>query len=46
VTPDDVQALAAPVLGHRVLLTTQAKYGGTARESVLRAIVERLDVPT
>jgi MoxR-like ATPase len=46
VTPDDVQALAAPVLGHRVLLTTQARYGGILRESVLAAIVARLEVPT
>lgn len=46
VTPDDVQALAAPVLAHRVLLTTQARYGGTSRESVLAAILARLEVPT
>ncbi|HEY4015847.1 MAG TPA: MoxR family ATPase [Polyangiaceae bacterium] len=46
VTPEDVQALAAPVLGHRVLLTTQARYSGTLRESVLAAIVARLEVPT
>ena len=29
VSPDDVQALAAPVLAHRIGLTTQARYGGT-----------------
>jgi MoxR-like ATPase len=46
VTPDDVQALAAPVLAHRVLLTTQAKYGGTTAESILAGIVKQLDVPT
>jgi MoxR-like ATPase len=46
VTPDDVQALAAPVLGHRVLLTTQARYGGTTAESILASIVKQLDVPT
>jgi MoxR-like ATPase len=46
VTPEDVQMLAAPVLGHRVLLTTQARYGGILRESVLAAIIERLEVPT
>jgi MoxR-like ATPase len=46
VTPDDVQALAAPVLAHRVLLTTQARYGGVSRESVLAAIVQRLEIPT
>jgi MoxR-like ATPase len=46
VTPDDVQALAAPVLAHRVLLTTQARYGGTTSESILGAIVKRVPVPT
>jgi MoxR-like ATPase len=46
VTPADVQALAAPVLAHRVLLTTQARYGGTTAESILGGIVKHLDVPT
>ena len=46
VTPDDVQALAAPVLAHRVLLTTQARYGGTTADSILASIVKQLDVPT
>ena len=44
--PDDVQALAAPVLGHRVLLTTQARYGGTTADSVIARIVEGVPVPT
>jgi MoxR-like ATPase len=46
VTPDDVQALAAPVLAHRILLTTQARYGGTTREAIVAAIVKQVDVPT
>jgi len=46
VTPQDVQALAVPVLGHRVLLTTQSRYGGTTAESILAGIVKSLDVPT
>jgi MoxR-like ATPase len=46
VTPDDAQVLAAPVLAHRVLLTTQARYGGLARESIVSAIVKAVDVPT
>lgn len=46
VTPADVQALAAPVLGHRVLLTTQSRYGGTTAESILASIVKSLEVPT
>jgi MoxR-like ATPase len=46
VTPDDVQALAAPVLAHRILLTTQARYGGSTREAIVEGIVKQIDVPT
>jgi MoxR-like ATPase len=46
VSPDDVQALAVPVLAHRVGLTTQARYGGTTREAVLARIVSSAPVPT
>jgi MoxR-like ATPase len=46
VSPDDVKALAVPVLAHRVGLTTQARYGGTTRESVLERLVGSVDVPT
>ena len=45
-SPDDVQALAAPVLAHRLLLTTQAKYGGVTASGILRDIVEAIEVPT
>src|SRR5262249_40107360 len=44
--PDDRHALAAPVLGHRVLLTTQARYGGTTADSVIAHIVKSVPVPT
>jgi MoxR-like ATPase len=46
VTPEDVQALAAPVLAHRVGLTTQARYGGTTAEAAVRQIVASVVVPT
>ncbi len=46
VTPDDVQALGLPVLAHRILLTTQARYGGSTRESIVASIVKGIDVPT
>jgi MoxR-like ATPase len=45
-SPDDVQALAGPVLGHRLLLTTQAKYGGVTAGAVLAGIVQAIEVPT
>jgi MoxR-like ATPase len=44
--PDDVQALAGPVLSHRVLLTTQARYGGTTTDAVIAAMVKSVPVPT
>jgi len=45
VSPDDVQALAAPVLGHRIQLTPEARYGGSGAAGVLGDIVESLRVP-
>ena len=46
VSPDDVQSLAAPVLAHRLMLTTQARYGGTTSASVVQGIVSAVRVPT
>jgi MoxR-like ATPase len=52
VTPDDVAALAVPVLAHRVVPMAGVAGGGTttgsesrAAESAVRAILERLPVP-
>ncbi len=46
VSPDDVQALALPVLAHRIGLTTQARYGGTTAASFVRQIVAQVSLPT
>ena len=46
VSPDDVQSLAAPVLAHRLMLTTQARYGGTTSAAVIAGIVTAVRVPT
>ena len=46
VSPDDVHALAAPVLAHRVQLTTQARYGGVTAEAALADVVRDVPVPT
>ena len=45
VSPDDVQTLAFPVLGHRLVLTPEARYGGRGAEGVLREVVQGLRVP-
>jgi MoxR-like ATPase len=46
VTPADIQALAEPVLGHRIALTPEARYGGRGPSRVLADIVQSLRVPT
>jgi MoxR-like ATPase len=45
VIPDDVQALAVPVLAHRLLPTAEAMVERTLPEQVVRTIVERLPLP-
>lgn len=45
-SPDDVKAMALPVLAHRVRLTAQARYGGATPESIISAVLARTAVPT
>jgi MoxR-like ATPase len=45
VLPEDVRFLASPVLSHRIVLDTKAKYGGTANEEIIKDIVEKVPVP-
>ena len=45
VIPDDVQALAMPVLAHRLLPTPEALVAGQMPEQVLAGIVARLPLP-
>jgi MoxR-like ATPase len=45
VLPDDVQALAAPVLAHRLLLTPEATLGRTTAEQVVATLVAAVPVP-
>jgi MoxR-like ATPase len=44
-SPDDIQALARPVLAHRLLLTSQARYGGATADSIVGQIVADTKVP-
>lgn len=46
VLPDDVQFLIPHVLPHRVSLTSQSKYGGSAKAEVIADIVSQIRVPT
>ena len=45
VVPDDVKALAGPVLGHRLLLTSQARLRGRSELTVLDEVVASTPVP-
>jgi MoxR-like ATPase len=45
VLPDDVKALAVPVLAHRLILDPAARLRGTSTEEIIGEIVERLAVP-
>jgi MoxR-like ATPase len=45
VVPDDVQGLAEPVLGHRIMLDASAELGGTTRGEVIAQTLEDLPVP-
>ena len=44
--PDDVQALAEPVLAHRLLLTAEAQVARRSAEDVVADLVERTPLPT
>jgi MoxR-like ATPase len=45
VLPEDVRALAVPVLSHRIVLDTKAKYGGVRNEQVIEEALEKIPVP-
>jgi MoxR-like ATPase len=45
VMPDDVKQLAVPVLGHRLILSTEAYLHNTSREEVIGNILSTLPVP-
>ncbi|MDH5509138.1 MAG: MoxR family ATPase [Nitrospinota bacterium] len=45
VTPDDVVAMVAPVLGHRITLSTEAEIRGSSTEEVMAAILDKAEVP-
>ena len=45
VIPDDVKALAAPTLRHRVILSPAAEIEGRTSDAALAAVIERVDAP-
>lgn len=45
VKPDDVKAMAYPVLGHRLVLTAEAKFAKENQEKILEDILYKVKVP-
>ena len=45
VTPDDVQALAVPVLAHRLVLSNEARLAGQDAQSILEQLLDTVPVP-
>lgn len=45
VTPDDVKRLALPVLGHRLVVSVEARLRGRGPAQVLESILQRIPVP-
>jgi MoxR-like ATPase len=45
VLPDDVKALAGPVLVHRLVLTTDARIRDRRADEVLAEVLESVNVP-
>jgi MoxR-like ATPase len=45
VVPDDIVSLAGPVLAHRLLLDTKARYAGADRLAIVRDITSSLPLP-
>ena len=45
ITPDHVQAMALPVMRHRLQLRPEAELEGVSADSILRAIMQQVQVP-
>ncbi|WIG57641.1 MAG: MoxR-like ATPase [Ktedonobacterales bacterium] len=45
VKPDDLKALAAPVLAHRLVVSAQTRLRGQGAEQVIQSILDRTPVP-
>lgn len=46
ITPDDVKALAEPVLSHRLVLKTSARVNSVSKNEVVRDILDEVPTPT
>ena len=45
ITPDHVQAMVLPVMRHRIQLRPEAELEGVSADTILRAILQQVQVP-
>ena len=45
VTPEDIQAVAFPVLNHRIILTSERELEGAETEDTIKEIMHKIEVP-
>lgn len=45
VTPDDILAVATPVLRHRIILAPDKEMEGVSEDEVIRQIIQAMDIP-
>jgi MoxR-like ATPase len=45
VTPEDIQEVAYPVLGHRIMITPEREMEGLRGEDLVKEMIQKLDVP-
>jgi len=45
VTPDDIKAVASPILAHRIILTPEREMEGLTATKVVQQIIESIEIP-
>ena len=45
IVPDDIKHLVTPVLGHRLILSSQSRLQGQTSEAILEEVVDSIPVP-
>jgi MoxR-like ATPase len=45
ITPDHIQAMALPVMRHRIQLRPEAELEGVSADSILRSVLQQVQVP-
>jgi MoxR-like ATPase len=45
VSPEQIQELAVPVIAHRLVMESQARFSGLSARGVVQEIVKKLKVP-